>query len=237
MTFSDDDISAYLDAELDAKGSAAIEAMIASDPRFASRVAALELDISALQKSFAPLLADAPSVSLPQPRRNWAWPAAAAAAVVLAVGFTFGQLAKPGGESWQMEVAHYQLLYVPETLAGISPDTARLQKELARAESLLGIELDQAALSNVPGLTLRRAQVLGFEGQTLIQIAYTAADGMPVAFCILNAGSKGDSELAFARLLGLESALWRGPKHEFMVIGGQSQAVIADSARYLQQVL
>ena len=237
MTFSDDDITAYLDAELDAKGHAALEAMIASDPLFASRVAALELDISALQKSLAPLLADAPAAVLPQPRHHWVWPAAAAAAVVLAVGLSVAQFAKPGVESWQMEVAHYQVLYVPETLAGIAPDTARLQKELARAESLLGIELDQAALSNVPGLTLRRAQVLGFEGQTLIQIAYTAADGTPVAFCILNGESKGESQPAFARLLGLESALWQGPKHGFMVIGGQDQALIANSARYLQQTL
>ncbi|NOR61474.1 MAG: hypothetical protein GQ535_03140 [Rhodobacteraceae bacterium] len=235
MTFSDEDITAYLDAELGAERRAAMDALIAASPSFAKRVAALELDTSALQLGFAPLLAEAPPVSLPQPRRNWAWAAMATAAVVLfAVGLAFGQLSKPSVESWQMEVAHYQVLYVPETLASIPPDTARLQKELARAESLLGIELDQVALSNVPGLTLRRAQVLGFEGRTLIQIAYTAQDGTPVAFCIMNGEGGGDSEMEFARLLGLETALWQGAKHGFMVIGGQDPTLISDSAQYLR---
>lgn len=233
MTFSDDDITAFLDKELDAERSAAVEALIVSSPRFASRVAALELDIPALQQSFVPLLAEAPAVALSQPRGRWAWPAAAAVAL-LAIGLAYGQLSKPSVESWQMEVAHYQVLYVPETLAGISPDAERLQKELARAESLLGLELDQSVLSNVPGLTLRRAQVLGFEGRTLIQIAFTAQDGTPVAYCIFNSDSGGEAEMEFARLLGLETALWQGAKHGFMVIGGQDPTLISDSAQYLR---
>lgn len=236
MTFSNEEITAYLDAELDSAQCAEFEALLASSPRFARRVAALDVDMPALQEAFSSLLAEAPVYAAPPPPRRRAWVAAAAVAL-LAIGLTFGQLSKPSVESWQMEVAHYQVLYVPETLAGITPDATRLEKELARAESLLGIELNQAALSNVPGLTLRRAQVLGFEGRTLIQIAYTTLDGAPVAFCILKGETEGDVAPVFARLLGLETALWQGPAHGFMVIGGQNQALIADSARYLQQML
>lgn len=236
MTFSNEEITAYLDGELDSAACAEFEALLASSPSFARRVAALEVDMPALQGAFAPLLAEAPAYAAPPPPRRRAWVAAAAVAL-LAIGLTYGQLSKPSVESWQMEVAHYQVLYVPETLAGIVPDVARLEKELARAESLLGIELSQAALSNVPGLTLRRAQVLGFEGRTLIQIAYTTPDGTPVAFCILKGVNDGGSAPAFTRLMGLETALWQGPAHGFMVIGGQNQSLVADSARYLQQVL
>jgi len=239
MTFSDEHITAYLDGELEAGQNAAFEALRAASPDFARRVAALELDIEAVQAGFAPLLAEAPvfAASERAPRRTWVWGSAVAAVAVLAVGLAYGPLAPPRAAPWQMEVAHYQALYVPETISVITPDPARLQGELARAEGLLGLKLDQAALSNVPGLTLLRAQVLGFEGRNLIQIVYATEAGIPVAFCILGGEAGGVSETKLIRLLGMDTALWQGAERGFMIIGGQDSALIAESARYLREVL
>ncbi len=237
MMFSDEDIAAYLDAELEAERIAEFEKLRASSPEFARRVAAMEVDILAVRAAFSPLLAQAPAYTAPPAKRPWAWAGAAAAVVLLALGIGYSQFAKPDVEAWQMEVAHYQALYVPETVAVISPDPVRIKQELARAEGLLGIELGYAGLSNVPGLTLLRAQVLGYEGRSLIQIVYASEDGTPVAFCILNGADGTVSETGFVRLLGMDSALWQGPAHGFMVIGGQNPELISNAARYLRQLL
>jgi hypothetical protein len=106
MTYSDETLMAYVDRELDADASAAIEAAIANDPELAARIERQRKLRDAVHAAFEPILQepmpkrllDAASGAAPvspaaRARRGWTWFewSAMAASVVLGVliGATF----------------------------------------------------------------------------------------------------------------------------------------------------
>jgi len=233
---SDEEITAFLDGALPPAEQAALAQRIATDSALADKVAALELDQSAIATAFDGLAAMAPPYKAPPsakaPPRRWA-ALAIAASIILAFAGGFALSNRSPLQDWRMEVAHYQMLYVPETLAHIAPEPTRIALEFTRASRQLGHPLDPEALANISGLTLRRAQVLGYLDQPLIQIAYTEADGTPIAFCII-ANTSGESEaIEGANLLGLASATWQDGQNRYLVIGGSNTARIM---RYATQI-
>ncbi len=137
---------------------------------------------------------------------------------------------------WRMEVAHYQALYVPETLTPIPSDPTRLKEEFSRAGRALGIDLDPDDFTEIGDLRLRRAQVLGFAGMPLVQIAFTLPDGTPVAFCILRRPGP-ERQVETDVLLGLAAASWRSPSHGFVVIGGDDPQLMQRIAQELRRRL
>lgn len=235
MTYTDDDLTAYLDGEMDGENVSLVQ----HDPQLQDRIAALSLNTDVIKTAFSPMLGVAQSRNLSH-RLSCAIDHVAANAsaaphklfqtasyaAVLAVGMALSWAMMPANTNdWRTEVAHYQALYVPDTLSPISLDTASLQRQFDRASNALGISLSPAMFENVKGLQLRRAQVLGFEGAPLVQVAFTMDDGTPVAFCIVQK-TGADTTLTSDTLIGLASASWSNKTHGFLAIGGQNNAEI-----------
>ncbi|MCF6304752.1 MAG: hypothetical protein L3J33_05220 [Rhodobacteraceae bacterium] len=232
--YSDEDLTAFLDGELPAETAGAITAALAKDPALANRLATLEIDLSGLKSAFDSL--PTPPVTLPATKPRWIMPALAAS-IMLALGIGIGARLQAPQTGWEMEVAHYQALYVLETLSVIEPDAERLTQEVAKTSALLGLDMNLEVLDGFDGLTLRRAQVLGFEGQVLIQIAYTMEDGTPVAFCILKRQNLDEEGIETTEMLGMAAASWQNSTHSFLAIGGKDQKLMADFASHLAAAL
>lgn len=124
------------------------------------------------------------------------------------------------GESkrtWRQEAAEYIALYSVDTLAAI-PDTALPgQRELDAIGAKLGMPLSVDEMS-LPGLPLKRAQILEYDGKPLAQFAYLDPHSGPIALCIYNEGH-GDKPVVGAEQAGLYSINWSVNGRGFMLAG------------------
>lgn len=240
MTYSDETLTDYLNGTASAEDAAGIEAALETDQALERRLMALDTAFAGVADVFKGipgterlerLRADLP-VETARPAR---WQGGAAIAASLALGVLVGSQFLPSQKSqaadWHLEVARYTALYVPETVAFLDAETDNLTVELGRASDALGLDLDLGTLAEVGDLTLRRAQILGFEGQPLIQLAYTDAAGAPFALCIMPdaKGTKGAQQLA-----GLATHAWGSGSHGFILVGGTSQDTINGLADQFQ---
>ncbi len=237
--FTDEDLTAFLDGEADDALHAAIEAALETDAALAERMAALDLPLAPIVEAYDALLATAPAMPAfemdapapPRPRGLWAKGAALfgtglAAGLAVAVFTGFGT-PEPQQRGWVSFVASYQALYTTATLDGATPSPQEAEVQLARVSDALGLDL--RGLPVAQGLTFKRAQVLGFNGKPLIQIAYLRDDGTPVALCIIAAGPEG-KPLSMGAAEGLDIARWNTPGFGFLLIGGDDAAPLADEA-------
>ena len=228
---SDEDLTAYLDGEASGELTARIEAALAAGDGTAARLEALIAPVDRLPAAFEPLLSAAPAASLGVAvnlnRPPWARWASVAALVVL--GFGTGFLATaflPKKTDWRDYVAAYHALYVAETLPAVSGGTAALEAISAR----IGLDLSHA--TTVPGLEFRRAQILGFAGQDLVQMAYLGPENTPYAFCIMAADGP-DIPVALEEREGFSAASWQQSDRAFILIGGQDDALVEAAAQAL----
>lgn len=256
--FSNEDLTAYLDQEADADLVRALEAALESDLDLANRLESLRFPKDILAAAFNDQLAAAPPmpelpparIEIPQAANEPTAPrwmgfftggatglvAGIAAAFIFGVNTNTVEQTQPG---WLEIVANYQMLYVPETLdpAQTTQVSGTAADQLAALETLsTAVAVDLTTLENVPGLTFRRAQRLGFRGKTLIQIAYSLPDGTPVAICILPSESQQKAPRSQA-LAGMAAADWTTGTHGVLIIGGENQAVIDDLAERVQPLI
>ncbi|MEX0285392.1 MAG: hypothetical protein AB3N23_12350 [Paracoccaceae bacterium] len=249
MHFSDDNLRAYLDGQADADLSRLIEDAVEGDPDLEQRLMALDPFAAAVQEAFlaVPNAARLAKVDLPEaerPSSGGAWRGVAvAASLTLAVGLGFfaGRETAPVQEAaaptWRQQVANYQSLYVPETVASIEASPEQLQTQFERAGAVLGRDLPLEALAGVDGLDLRRAQVLAFNDKPLIQVAFAADNGVPVAFCIIRLdGDDRHTDPAMDQLAGLPSAHWTRDGYGYLLIGGKGAEGIEAMSESLAQV-
>ena len=243
MTYSDATLKGFFDGTLSENETAAIEAALASDSALERRLMALDPHAAPVREAFEALPGKnrldrlRPTVLPAQhaTRRGGPWYRGGAIAASLALGVVLGSqflpTLYPDAADWRLEVARYQALYVPETVAHIESDEEKLISELARASNALALDLPLEAIAEVDGLRLRRAQVLGFEGQPLIQLAYTDAKGTPFALCIMPGpnGAQGAETLA-----GLSTHAWVTTSHRFILVGEAGQADISRFADMFQ---
>ena len=235
MTHSDESLRQYLDGNTTDEQAAAIEAALESDPALERRLMALDPYAGMVADAFGTLPGDerikhlrAAIPAQQMNRRVLSWASGAAMAASLAFGVVFGAQVWPGGQSasadWRMEVARYQALYVPDTVAHLSSADGKLATELDRAAAAVGLSLPVDALANVEGLILRRAQVLGFEGEALIQLAYTDAAGTPFALCIMSRKDDGDGAETLA---GMSTYSWTEQDHSFILVARNPQTEVS----------
>lgn len=245
--YTDDILTAYLDSETSLDLTTEIKEALANNPDLDARLNALSLEKQALISAFDPLLGLANTRSLQhrlecassheaanrnkEPNGFFKAASYCAAAVIGAV-LSWTYFATP--VDWRMEVAHYQALYVSETLSPIVPDDARLQIEFARASAALEMPLDPSSFTGIDGLTLRRAQVLGFGDAALVQVAFTLGDGTPFAFCIVKKDGV-QSPLTGDTLVGLASAFWQSETYGFLAIGGDNDGFVMDVAKEISK--
>jgi len=165
-------------------------------------------------------------------------------AACLAVGIALGGLGfwslqeTPQAPDWQVAVAQYQALYGPETIAPLTSDPASLATQFARASDALGRQLDPVGLAAaVPELSLKRAQVLHYEGDALIQIVFADQAGRPIAFCLLRDDELDDQTWTTAELSGLQSATHHADGLGVMLVGDGPASTITEWAKTLSEAI
>ena len=234
--FTDEEMSAFLDGEASVDLARRIEVARETDPAFAADLDMMQAAGASIKGGFDAMLQGAPvmpAIASPKNRTQWRSVAAGLVAGICLTGAVAAAWTATRPPAWERYVAAYQALYIPATVAGASlgQDTARAR--IAELSPALGIDL--SALPDLPGLDLRRAQLLGYEGQPLMQIAYADADGQPVALCII-ALSGSDTAPVMRQMEGMPAAAWSTATHAFLLIGGQAETV-AQAARVAQAAL
>jgi len=241
--FTDEDLTAYLDSAADPTMAQKLETALATDPDLAARLADLDVPMGDLKAALDPMIAAAPVIAVPEvsfntlKKRHSRSMAGLAAALV--AGIAFGALVlKPAPQQtaqqdWMDYVAAYQALYVEDTLTAVVQTDAQSAAQLQRVSAQLGRPLDRA--TDIPGFAYKRAQVLGFNGKPLIQMAYLTDTGVPMALCIIRS-DEGET-LETMRLEGLEAASWSDGDFAYLLIGGEDSAQIAAAATHLQAQL
>ena len=233
-SFSDEQLVAYLDDELDQPLRRSIEAALTRDPSLTQRLAALEIDRAAVCGVFDDVLGAAPHADVPplssRPRerradsRAWTRRGAVAAGVLVVAlaGFGAGYVLHRGPSAdWRTAVADYQVLYTADTLAAVRLGRDEREEQLRRVSARVGFPVSADSVV-LPSLSYRRAQILGHRGTPLAQLAYVDARGGPVALCFLRTGEP-DSAPAAATLRGLETVSWSRNGFGFLLIGQTSK--------------
>ncbi|WP_370399982.1 hypothetical protein [Sulfitobacter sp. JB4-11] len=249
--FSDADLTGYLDGALDADLAAAIDAALARDSDLAARLAALDIPLADVRAAMDPDLLAVPP--LPDhlrmnaqeepgtPRRAaWLMPVAIAAAFAAGVIVTpFLRpppsplpVAKEGG--WIDTIASYQSLYVPETLATAMPDAFETSAVLAQAQAALGVQM--APATQVAEMQFKRAQMLGYKGRPLLQMAYLSADGTPFALCVTTVSGE-DRGAKTTQSHGLIGVSWVENGLGYLLIGGTDARAVEVLSEQVQAVI
>ena len=236
--YSDEQLTAYLDGELDTTKSQAISQALAQDATLQQRLDKLQLDKTEIKQAFDALLKQAPKSN-----DEWApkgdtpsynWHQSVAAAVILGIGLVGGWLVHDYQQPipWHQSVAEYQVLYINRTLDHIVPAQAQQRQELKRVASVIGKDFPLKTLTALSDLDYKRAQILGFKGQPLIQLAFLSKLETPIALCVMKADTLKTKNIRLATIEGLASASWTQRGYRYLLIGGQDQHLIADQAEH-----
>lgn len=229
--FTDEELVAYLDGEHDFAPVDDIEQLLVDDPSLRKRLDRLKVDGDAIKDSFdhvrpinrrAPILPHIQSSGL----RMQAVAMIACLALIIGGGLGFGARGGASGpQGWKEYVAAYQALYINATLASveISPDIQRL--ELKRISAAIGKDISLESLSVSPEISYKRAQILGFEGRPLAQLAFLSSTGAPLALCIIRMGGD-EAETQFGKMEDMSTASWSQGEYEYLLIGGDDPQFI-----------
>ncbi|MBV8041328.1 anti-sigma factor [Pluralibacter sp.] len=236
---SDELLVAWLDNELDPARRRELEARLALDVELAQRLALFKQSSLPFKAAFEPLLSVAPVGRLLPPdvpafslsRRHLI----AAAVGFLALGVAGDRLlmrVTREEENWRDLVAHYMVLYTPETLAD-TPSRASLETQLKMVGQQLGLPLSVDALT-IPPAILKNARLLAYDEQFIAQITWLYPQSGPLALCITH---NRDARIAAGseRRLGMNIVYWASVSHQFMVIGHNPEGQIRELATVLQQ--
>lgn len=245
--FSDEQLTAYLDGEMDYIPADDIRAALKHDPELQARLDRLSVDKAALATAFNRLLDASPQAPdfsdvggrVRDPAWAVSWRRLAAVLVVgLGVGWTFALFSRGGElETWRDYVAAYHALYAEDTLAAIDRPTPVQTDELARISGLLGKPLDLTLLTDLPELEYKRAQILGYEGEPLAQMTFLSTDGVPIALCIIRQPDGENVPVTLAEMEGMASASWSSEGYDYLLIGGKDQTILDSVAGKLQTTL
>ncbi len=140
----------------------------------------------------------------------------------------------PPPRTWMMAVADYVALFSQETLVDLGVQPQELAQQVEKVSAAVGQDL--AVAVDLPDLTLRRAELLELNGLPLAQLAYTHADGTPVAFCVILRSREPDgAPVAFrtGQARDLNAVLWDVQPRGFLVIGDRAPEELDALARLL----
>ena len=225
MSITDERLTAYLDGELEKEDAAEIEAALAASAELADRLAALDVPIGQIRAAFDQTLDLAPPAPPLPPvtkQNTTPWLAAIAAAAVLGFGLG-GVMFRQASPDWTEVVANYQSLYVTDTLAAppLAPPEQRMS--VAALSGRLGVDL--VPLIDLDDIQFRRAQMLGFNGEPLVQMAYFAEGAVPIAICVTPITGP-DTATNHSRMFGMEAVSWTANGHGYLIIGGDDPSLV-----------
>lgn len=237
---SDEQLTAFIDGELDAAERERIERLIADDERVAERFDFLSRSTLPFRAAFEPMLAEAPAAKLeamlaaiPPAKESKArasgigrrgFLAAVAASFVAAIAVDRAviglghRLSKPDEETeWRAVVAEYFSLYTADTLSAPAGDRMQQVAQLNEVGAKLGLSLAPEAVA-MPGVEFKRAQILNYDSKPLAQIAYLDPESGPMALCIVQS-ARGAAAPDMENRKGMNVVYWSSPSHAFMLIG------------------
>lgn len=230
-TITDEDLTAHLDGEADAVTRTAIEDALASDSQLIKRLEGLDIPLDRLRAEGAALAEAVPPVVMPdvRPAPSKGWLVAASLIFGLLLGAGAMRLANPQ-DTWVDAIANYQALYVPATLAGDVQPVEITKAVVSAFEAEAGISL--TGVTEIAGLTFKRAQTLGIEGRRLLQLAYVTEDGRPVAYCLTTVQDR-DRLARHSVTYGLGAVDWVKDGVGYVLVGD----LAADQLHALQATL
>ncbi|NKJ05331.1 anti-sigma factor [Rhizobium sp. SG741] len=237
---SDEQLTAFIDGELDASDRERIERLIAADERVAERFDLLSHSALPFRQAFEPLLAEAPAAKLEamlaaipavQERKTGAFDvsrrgflAAIAASFVAAIAVDRAvigighRLAGPDEDTeWRAVVAEYLSLYTADTLSAPGGDRAQQTAQLNEVGAKLGLLLVPETVV-MPGVDFKRAEILNYDSKPLAQIAYLDPQTGPMALCIVQS-ARGAAAPDMENRRGMNIVYWSSATHAFMLIG------------------
>ena len=246
--FSDEDLTAFLDGEASAELAKKIECALENDAVLMKRLEDLSLPVDELKIAMQQVTDQAPSLpdvltdrTSPSNKSpiSWVYAGSLAASVLisLVVGGLFGKtyFAPSEAQGWKHYVAAYQSLYVGDTLGNIQLSPEQIQKNLEDISGQIGFDLVKMTADSE--LSFKRAQLLGFKGKPLVQLAYLSPDGQPVALCIIRTNKDNTETIGMEKLEGMAAASWRKNGYAFLFIGGEDEIVIREGAARFQALL
>ena len=254
--FSDAELTGYLDGALPADKMAAIDRALADDDALAERMMALDIPLAEIRQAMDPALLAAPAMPAhlkaaadPAPAvraakrgglSSWLMPAAIAASFAAGVWIT--PIVRPdkpplpvattGG--WIDTIASYQSLYVAQTLEGPAASPAQTEAVLAAAEDAIGVAM--APATQVANMQFKRAQILGFKGKPLLQMAYITPDGTPLALCVIPVSGE-DRGAKTTVNHGMTGVSWVENGVGYLLIGGSDAEAIEALSAQVQAVI
>jgi anti-sigma factor RsiW len=245
MTINDELLTSYLDGESSPDARKSVDLALTRDPQLRKRLENLKLDRTGLKSAFDTLLDTSPPRSdvfkaTKPPAKSLQVPLKVAGLAVLCGLAGWGLatwLPAQSRSTWQQQAAIYHSLYVNSTVAGVNNSEAVMQEELERVSVALGKSIELKSLRAVEALSYKRSQILGFEGQPLMQIAYLSALGSPVVLCIMRRDHDDQKAVETTNLEGMVAATWSAGRFEYMLIGGNDSALIEDAAKRLSVLL
>ena len=239
-TFSDEQLTAFLDGETEHIPADDIRAALETDAGLRARLHGLSMDTGEIAGAFDRLLERAPEmpdidlgVDAAAPPRKAPYLRQLAACIVLAlfVGAIAGYVVRSDSlRTWHDYVAAYHALYIDDTLGNIERPEGLVLAELDRVGGAIGKTIELPLLRGIDGLDYKRGQILGFENRPLVQLAFLSDKGVPVALCIIRAGDPGDRQLQISELQGMSAASWTAGGYDYLLIGGTDPELISSVA-------
>ena len=240
QTFSDEQLTAFLDGETDHIPAEEIRAALKTDAGLRARLDELSLETGQIAGAFDRLLERAPDMPEFDAGDETVAPArrglplrqlAASVAVALFVGATAGYFIRGDSlQTWHDYVAAYHALYIDDTLGTVERPDGALTAELNRVGDAIGKTIELPVLRGIDGLAYKRGQLLGFENRPLVQLAFLSDKGVPIALCIIRSGDGGDKELQVSELQGMSAASWTAGGYDYLLIGGTDPGLITSVA-------
>ncbi|WP_420332578.1 hypothetical protein [Roseibium sp.] len=247
MTYSDQELLAFLNGEMDARRAEQIEQTMRVDRELEHRVMALDPVAAPVRGAMSALpgrkaIADLERVALDGEKRGGNRTPWMKLAAVLVLGAVLGGgamwLGGPSGDDWRGRVAQYQSLYVADTVRLTVASADVLERQLEVASEKLGRSLDQQSLEAPSALRLARVQVLGLDDAPLIQIVYQDGEGTPFALCVTTAGPRGETHEPTSEMLhGLATTAWEDGSFRYIFVGGDDLGKTGEVASQLKNVL
>jgi anti-sigma factor RsiW len=229
---------AYLDGELEPQAHEEVEWLLESDARVRERLAMLSRGIRPFKRSFDAVLEAAPhsrllariasatKASRPRWFTDYRQRAIATAAALLLLigggiaGYFLGQVSPDlfemgsSEEAWLDAVTKQVSLYNRAFVASIPVDENTQEVQLSLLSKTLKLDLSRTRVA-LPGLTLKRIELLQFENRPLAQLIYEGEHGI-VVLCIMPLPN-GESEREAERRADLNTVYWGSGDYRFLL--------------------
>lgn len=230
---TDEDLSAYVDGEIDPDRRSEVESALAADTEAAAKVAAYRRQVQALHELFDPVLAEPTpgrltATARARPRRpalaRIAWRAAAAVALVaLGGGLGWSLRGTPLGETPQLralvdQAALAHVIYVPEVRHPVEVEAKEEAHLVGWLSKRMGATIRAPKLGSL-GYQLVGGRMLPDPSGPAAQFMYQDTNGRRVTLYVRLNRSARTTAFRFATDLGVELFYWLDGPLGYALVG------------------